>query len=215
MNGRLLAIGVSMAGLALAATLLIRERAPTSINNLPPVAEATIETPAPSRTEGQDRSWRRSSTRSAASRGPAISDPAAGMAYVEANLARAQAGDHRAQYHVGMIATKCAAVYRIYLAGSAPNPDHWTYCGSFQDPTPVSDLTGQHLIDQAIAAEDPLAVLDQALIEFFAHSGARGTREALDAAIERAQDSTDPEVQAMLEQAIAALNSVGANRGAP
>lgn len=124
--------------------------------------------------------------------------PDDGYAYVVANLTRAKAGDHRVQYHIGMIANKCEAVYHNYLAGSDLDPEasDWIFCGSFEgDPAWLT--TGPYWIDQALKAGDPLAVLETANIRYLTD---RGTLEELHVAIERVEQSGDPEALSMLAQ---------------
>jgi len=129
--------------------------------------------------------------------GEGTTDPAQGMAYVEANMARAKAGDHRVQYHVGVIASKCEAVYHNYLAGSELDPEasDWIFCGSFEHD-PMEGTTGQYWIDRALEGQDLLAMLETANVRYLTE---RGTLEELQAAVTRAEQSDDPEVLAFLD----------------
>jgi hypothetical protein len=136
----------------------------------------------------------------AAEKAPEVVDPALGMAYVEANLERARAGDHRAQFHVGRILSYCAITYDGYMATGRLEPDgnDWTFCNSFEKGSP-DYAEGQDWIAQAREGNDPLAVLTKAYHDFVGHSGQRGTREKLDEVIARVESLDDPEVQALLE----------------
>lgn len=134
-------------------------------------------------------------------RAPTVTDPSQGMAYVVANLERARAGDHRAQFYIGNIVSKCESDYHLYLAGVPlidPQARGWSYCSSFEHPE-LLETSGQVWIDKALKGGDPLALLVVANEHYWTTDRTPEARADLNYAIRLVEQSGDAEALALLE----------------